>query len=280
MLGWSHLCLLRVLFTSGDLAGAEEIAQEMQNIAREQDVPPWITNPTAAWQGRIWLAQKRIDLALQWVAERGLDIAGGSLLLRETEYVVLARILLAQGQRKQAAELLQRLLETADAGGHTSLQIEILLLLALLHETGGHTSRAMAMLQRALTIAEPGGYVRVFLDEGPPMAHLLYEAVARGIGPEYARRLLTSFAKEAAGQAGATNVQSAGPVLIEPLSERELEVLQLIAQGLTNHEIANRLYLSLNTVKAHTRNIYGKLDTHSRTQAVARARFLGILLAN
>ena len=109
------------------------------------------------------------------------------------------------------------------------------------------------------------------------MARLLYEAVARGIAPDYAGRLLAAFPAAEAERTDSSKTQAAKSDLIEPLSERELEVLQLVAQGLTNQEIASRLYLSLNTVKAHTRNIYGKLDVHSRTQATARSQELGLL---
>ncbi|NIQ75433.1 MAG: hypothetical protein GWN67_12460 [Phycisphaerae bacterium] len=135
----------------------------------------------------------------------------------------------------------------------------------------------MITLEQALTLAEPGGFTRIFVDEGPPMARLLYEAVARGIAPDYARRLLTAFPVTEPQQTDPLKTQAPESDLIEPLSERELEVLQLIAEGLTNPEIAARLFLTLNTVKVHTRNIYGKLDAHNRTQAVARARALGIL---
>jgi LuxR family maltose regulon positive regulatory protein len=117
----------------------------------------------------------------------------------------------------------------------------------------------------------------LFVDEGPPMARLLYEAVTRGIAPGYARRLLAAFPMPEPEQDGPPNTQAPGSGLIEPLSERELQVLQLITEGLTNPEIAARLFLTLNTVKVHTRNIYGKLDAHNRTQAVAQARALGIL---
>ncbi|MCB0257211.1 MAG: hypothetical protein KDI55_26115 [Anaerolineae bacterium] len=129
-------------------------------------------------------------------------------------------------------------------------------------------------MQEALVIAEPGGYTRIFVDEGPPVARLLYEALARNIAPDYVRRLLAAFPIPEPVQIAPSDPQSA---TIEPLSERELEVLQLIAEGLTNPEIAARLFLTLNTVKVHVRNIYGKLDVHNRTQAIAKAAGLGLL---
>jgi LuxR family maltose regulon positive regulatory protein len=135
----------------------------------------------------------------------------------------------------------------------------------------------MTSLERALSLAEPGGFIRIFVDEGPPMARLLYDAFKRGIAPEYTRRLLAAFPVAETEESEPSKSQVAESELIEPLSDRELEVLELIADGLTNREIASRLFLSLNTVKVHTRNVYGKLGVHSRTQAVARAQALGIL---
>jgi LuxR family maltose regulon positive regulatory protein len=277
MLGWSYLCLVRVLFSRGDLSAAKEIIREMENVAREYHIPPWISNPMAAWQARIWLAQDQMDAAVQWVQERGLDAEGDPTYLHEMEYMVLARILAAQGRLDETARLLQRLLKAAEVGGRISRVIEILGLQAMAFQASGDIDRAVTTLGRGLTLAEPGGFIRIFVDEGPPMARLLYEAAARRIAPDYARRLLAAFPVAEAGQTGPSETRAASPELVEPLSERELEVLQLVAEGLTNQEAASRLFVSLNTVKAHTRNIYGKLGVHSRSQAVVRARALGIL---
>jgi LuxR family maltose regulon positive regulatory protein len=277
MLGWSYVCLTRVLYSRGDMAGAEEIIQKMEIVARKFTVPPWITNQMAAWQARIWLAQDKLDAASQWVGERGLAPDKEPIYVGGLEYGVLARILLAQGRLDETITLLQRMLEPAQAGGHTTRVIEILRLQALAFQARGDTAQAMTALERALTLAEPGGFIRIFVDEGPPMARLLYEAVTRGIAPDYARRLLSAFPVAEPEQTESSKTQAPKPELVEPLSERELEVLQLIAEGLTNPEIASQLFLALNTVKAHTRNIYGKLGVNSRTQAVARVRALGIL---
>ncbi|MFW9835768.1 MAG: LuxR C-terminal-related transcriptional regulator, partial [Candidatus Thorarchaeota archaeon] len=132
-------------------------------------------------------------------------------------------------------------------------------------------------LEKALTLAKPGGFIRTFVDEGPPMARLLYEALSRGIASDYTRRLLAAFPVTEPEQIDSVKTQTATSELIEPLSERELEVLQLMAEGLTNPEVASRLFLALNTVKTHTRNIYGKLNVHNRTQAIACAQALGLL---
>jgi LuxR family maltose regulon positive regulatory protein len=258
------------------MTGAKRVIKKMENIAREHKLPPWIMSLMAAWQARIWLAQNRLDAASQWVGDRELDADSKPTYLNEKEYIVLARILIAQGRLDEATTLLQRLLEATETGGRTSRAIEVLLLQALAFQAKGDTDQVITALGQALTLAEPGGFVRIFVDEGPPMAHLLYEALARGIAPDYVHRLLAAFPSIEPEKAAPStkNLQSD---LIEPLSEREIQVLELIAEGLTNQEIASRLFLSQHTIKAHTRNIYGKLDVHSRTEAVARCRALGIL---
>jgi LuxR family maltose regulon positive regulatory protein len=139
-------------------------------------------------------------------------------------------------------------------------------------QSGGDTAQAISTLEQALTLAEPGGFIRTFVDEGPPMKALLKKIKAQdGDLKEYIHKLLAAFGEKE------NYTSSTSPPLIEPLSERELEVLQLISEGLTNREIADRLYLSVNTVKVHTRNIYGKLGVNNRTQAAAKARDFGIL---
>jgi LuxR family maltose regulon positive regulatory protein len=178
------------------------------------------------------------------------------------------------GAARDALRLLERLRDAAEQGGRTGSVIEILVMLALAHEALGETHLALAPLERALSLAEPEGSVRVFVTEGPPMVRLLQEAVSRAIAPDSARRLLAAFPSAESGGSRPSDVRCEGTEL---LSGREIEVLQDIAAGLTNQEIATRLYLSLYTVKAHARSIYDKLDAHSRTQAAARARALGIL---
>jgi LuxR family maltose regulon positive regulatory protein len=193
------------------------------------------------------------------------------------EYIALARLLIAQGRQDKASRLLQRLLEATETGGRTSRLIEVLLLQALAFQAGGDTDQAIAALEQALTLAAPRGFIRIFVDEGPPIAGLLYKALERGISPDYVRRLLAAFPVVEPEKTASFSTQVPKSELIEPLSVREIEVLQLIAEGLTNREIAVRLFLSVNTVKAHSRNIYGKLGAHNRTEAAARAQALGIL---
>jgi LuxR family maltose regulon positive regulatory protein len=280
MLGWSYPSLIRVLISRGDLAGAQETIQRMEKISQGENTPPWIMSTMAAWQARIWLAQDKHEAVTKWLLECGLDIDGKLTYLHELEYMVLARILIAQRRMDDAIRLLSRLLDGAEIGGRTSRVIEINILQALARQAQGDIDQAMAALERALNDAKTGGFIRTFIDEGPPMSYLLKETLNRGIAPEYVRWLLGAFPVDEPERTIPSKRQSKGSDLLEQLSEREIEVLQLIAEGLTNSEIAARLYLSLNTVKVHTRNIYGKLGANNRTQAVVKGRKLGILKPN
>jgi LuxR family maltose regulon positive regulatory protein len=285
LFGWSCLCLTRVLYSAADAAAAQAFIQKVDGIAQKSVLPPWITGQISAWQARLWLAQGDMDAVARWAEARGLPPAGKPELPSQLDYfglmdqLLLARILIAQGRFAAADSLLRRLLEAAEAGDRTTRVIEILNLQALALQAAGSAEGALVPLERALSLAEPPGFVGTFVDEGPPMARLLYEAAGRGIAPHFARCLLAAFPTPEPEPAPPSPSPSQEFDLVEPLSERELEVLRLVAEGLTNREIAARLYLSLNTVKGHTRNIYGKLGVHSRTQAVARARALGLLLS-
>jgi LuxR family maltose regulon positive regulatory protein len=209
MIGWSFMCLMRILFSRGDLADAEETIQKMENFARESRQPPWIANQMTAWQARLWLAQNELEPALQWVQERGLDTGGEPVPLHQIdffllfEYLVLARILIAQGRLDETTTLLEQLLKAAEAGGRTPRVIEILNLQALAFQAMGDLDRALNALERALTLAESEGFVRVFVDEGPPMAQLLVHAAARGMMPDYTAKLLAAFEDATQGHADA-----------------------------------------------------------------------------
>jgi LuxR family maltose regulon positive regulatory protein len=279
LLGSSYLCLMRVLFSRGDLELAQKTIQELTYAAPGEGLSPWITVQMAAWRARIWLAQDRLQAAAHWANELGVELTAELARLHDFDYAVLARVLIAQKRLDEACRLLERLVEAAEASGRRSKLIELLNLQALAFEAGGASTRAMTVLERALTLAEPGGFVRIFVDEGPAMARLLYQVLPHAVGTAYVRGLLAAFPAVELERPISTPSPDAESEWIEPLSERELEVLQLIAEGLTNREIADRLFLALNTVKGHSRNIYGKLGVHSRTQAIAKARGLGILPA-
>jgi LuxR family maltose regulon positive regulatory protein len=158
--------------------------------------------------------------------------------------------------------------------------LKVMVLQAVVLHAHGDKQDAMTLIGEALALAEPEGFIRTFVDEGQPMERLLYEALSQGISPDYVQRLLAAFPDFDSEQTTSSQKQTSETEWIEPLSERELEVLQLISDGLTNKEIASRLYLSLNTIKAHTRTIYSKLGVNSRTKAVVRGKALGVLTSN
>jgi LuxR family maltose regulon positive regulatory protein len=193
--GWCFMCLMRIRLSNGDLAVAEELMQMMTRRARESTMPPWVASQLAVWQVRLWLARGNLDSACHWLAERGLntDVLEGVDYFSLLEYMTAARILMAQGRFADSADLVTRLLEIARKGGRTTSVIELLVLQALSFQAAGDVTRALNSLERVLRIAEPEGFVRVFVDEGPPMGRLLYEAVCRRIRPEHVRRLLGAF---------------------------------------------------------------------------------------
>jgi len=267
-----------------DLDGVSEMLGSAEHLYYRHPIPD--VRPLKALLARAWLAQGNLTECLRWVREQNLSVDDDLSYLREFEHITLARVFIAQyrsGQEdvhiRDAKRLLERLLSAAEEGGRTGSVIEILMLQALAFDAQAETPSAIMALERALRLAEPEGYFRIFVDEGQPMARILYETISHKTVPDYVQHLLGAFPVNEPEKAGPSQSRTPDSELIEPLSEREIEVLQLIGEGLTNQEISSRLYLSLNTIKAHTRNIYGKLGVNSRTQAVAKARTLGILSA-
>jgi LuxR family maltose regulon positive regulatory protein len=284
---WQHRwCIAQAQLkqSQGDLDGALDLLREAERVYVRTPVPEM--RPIPAMKARLWVRQGKLVEALDWARERDLAVDDDLSYIREYEHATLARLLIAQhrsdpadGSIHDVMGFVERLLQAAEKGGRMGSVIEILVLQALACEAQGDISAALLSLERALTLAESEGYLRLFVDEGPRMARLLYEALSHGIAPEYVQRLLKAFPMPEPEQSGSKLMRVTDSEWVEPLSKRETEVLQLIAEGLTNQEIASTLYLSLNTVKVHTRNIYGKLDVHHRTSAVARARVLGLLPA-
>jgi LuxR family maltose regulon positive regulatory protein len=233
--------------------------------------------PVDALMARVWIAQGDLSAAMGWARESGLSAADDLSYVREFEHITLARLILAHGVRDrsddrvgEAIELLERLLVAAEGGGRTGSVIEILVVQALARRAGGDVPGALASFERAVALAEPEGYVRVVADEGPATAGLLRLASQQPGASAYLRRLL------AATVAPAARAPSDQP-LIEPLSERELDVLRLLESELDGPDIARELTVSLATVRTHTRNIYAKLGVNNRRSAVRRATELGLL---
>jgi LuxR family maltose regulon positive regulatory protein len=193
----------------------------------------------------------------------------------ETLQTVLARAYLAQGEAEGALAVLDPLLAPAEDTGAFLHVIEVCALKALALQALGDTSAALASLERSLALAEPEGYVRTYVNEGPPMAALLREAASHNICLDYVNQLLAALEIEIARSSAPPPPCSSA--LADPLTPRELDVLHLISQGLSNKDIAEKLVIALNTVKRHTSSIYSKLGVKSRTQAIARARELGLI---
>ena len=270
-----RVAMARVREAEGDLPGALDLLNEAKRLYVSDFFPN--VRPVPAVRARVWIAQGSLGEALGWAREQGLSVDDDLSYLREFEHITLARLLLARcrGERagpslQEAARLLERLLPAAEAGGRTGRVIEILVLRALAHQALGDIPAALGFLDRAVTLAEPEGYVRVFADEGPPVASLLKAAAKQGTRRDYVRRLL----------AAASGTEDNGPTeqgLIEPLSDRELDVLRLLGSELDGPAIARELMVSLNTVRTHTKNIYAKLAVTNRRAAVRRAAELNLL---
>ncbi len=259
----------------GDLAGAVALLEEAERIY-VGDYSPNV-RPVEAQRARVLVAQGRIDEAFDWARTQNLAPDDDLAYVREYEHLTLARILMHQQDTsgkamRTAYGLLDRLRIAAEEGGRSGSLIEILTLQALAHhaEHGRHdVSGALVPLEQALRLAEPEGYVRVFVGEGSPMTALLEALVRRDPSWHYPRRLLGAFERAPTGPVD--------QVLVDPLSAREMDVLRLLATDLDGPEISRRLYISLNTVRTHTKNVYAKLGVNSRRTAVTRAGELGLL---
>jgi len=281
----------RLFLAHGDMDAAQAALEKAAHLIQKHYCWPEVVSTNQCYQVRLWLTRGDVDSAVRWaegcrpVGSEELDFA------REMTEIARARVLLAQGLLDEAVSLLGRLATSARAGGRTGRLIEILALRALglsmirAREQKHGTSRAeLGSLEQSLTLARSEGYVRLFIDEGPSMADLLRQAAARGIEPDYAQKLLDAFPVQTGADRAAVNISrpSSRPPRtpsspVEPLSPRELEVLGLVAEGLSNREIAERLVLAVGTVKAHVHSICGKLDAQNRTQAILRAQQLGLL---
>jgi len=267
-----YLIAGRLKLTEGDSEAAVAYLEGARALVDSAQFAQW-TSRFERFQLELWLAQDRLRAASDW-SDTMLrsDVLEGR---PETEVaqLAIARVLIVKGDMpsiERALTLLKRLLQAAEAEGRMGISIEALALQAFAHWKRGEQSDALTALERALRLAEPEGYVRLFADFGLPMVRLLQEARSRAVMPDYVGKLLTAFGSPAF----LTSPEAALP---EPLSIREQEILELIAAGLTNQEIADKLVISPETVKKHTGNIYGKLGVRSRTEAVARARALDLL---
>jgi LuxR family maltose regulon positive regulatory protein len=269
-----RLATARVRRAEGDLDGAVRLVEDAEAVYTTDFSPD--VRPIEAVKARLRVAQGDLAAADRWARARGLESGDEAAYLREYELATLARLLVARGTRDgdasalvDAVALAERLLAAARTGGRHGSAIEVGVVLALARHASGDVAGAIRALEDAIERAEPEGHVRVFLDEGEPMTALLRLAGKARRGGVGAQRLLQA--------ATATAAPGSAPGLVEPLSERELEVLRLLPGDLDGPGMAGHLYVSVNTVRTHTKNIYAKLGVNSRRAAVRRAAELGLL---
>ena len=299
-LAGGYLVLARIEQAQGELTKALEAIQHARHFAQRYNGPRFLTAQVTTYQAHLWIGQAlsqgsvrggNLRAVTNWVNEQELQLdplPDQIPYLRESEYLVLARFLLAQAQQKMgetsplvasplevAEKLLNHIIEAATESKRMGRVVEALSLKALVYQAQGETGQALNMLQEVLSLTEPEGYVRLFADEGPAMADLLHQATAQNLTPNYTTKLLAAFNQSS--QPPSLLAPQPSPLLLDPLSDRELEILQLIATGLSNRELAEQLVVTVGTVKWHLNNIYSKLNVRSRTQAVAKARELGLL---
>ncbi len=268
-------------------AGADAAMEEARQLALRFDATEYDDLIVAAYRAHLWIQQGHLDEAARWAEEGGLlDEAFPAQIaaigadyqkaLRSFEEMILARLWLKQGNWEDALALLDKILPQFELWQRVRMIIEAQTLRAQAFLQAGDLEAALNTLQQAVALGQPGGYCRVFLDEGEPVARLL----ARLKPDNQEQQAYIDTLLFATRYPPPTTRRSQAQPLLEPLSERELEVLQLIAEGLSNREIAQQLVLSLPTVKWHSSNIYGKLGVKNRTTAVAKARELAILPAD
>jgi LuxR family maltose regulon positive regulatory protein len=267
--------MARIRQAQGELDETIDLLHEAERMYMSDFSPN--VRPVSTLVTRVWIAQGKLGEALHWAQEQGLSAEDELSYVHEFDHITLVRILMAQYKRgrnegaiREAIRLLERLLKAAEDGGRMGSAIEILVLQALVYQMRGDIPAALLPLERALNLAEPEGYVRIFLDEGGDMVLLLRKAAVHRIMPVYTGKLLAAIRREEPGVA-VESLSPAPQTLIEPLSQRELEILRFFKTELSGPEIARELVIALSTVRTHTKSIYSKLGTNSRRAAVKRA---------
>lgn len=264
----SRLTQARIRQAEGDIDAALELLDEAERVFFADFSP--VVQPIPAVKARLLIADGRLDLARQWAERAGVAATDDVTYVAHFDLATLARVLLAEGRTDDSIALIERLLTSARAHDWVRSTIDALMVQALARHAQGDAGGAVAALAAAIEDTEPEGYVRVFLDEGPAMFRLLKVAAKQPNAPSYVQ-MLARLARPEAGHAPGEQG------LVEPLSERELDVLRLLRSELDGPDIANELVVSLNTLRTHTKNIYAKLGVSSRRAAVRRAEDLGLL---
>jgi LuxR family transcriptional regulator, maltose regulon positive regulatory protein len=272
------LSYIEVAYINLALGNKEQALTSIDEAIRINDnFSPWGKKFAEAHKAKMELSRGDIEYAEKIVQTNDSLMDENFQFHREIEYIALSRLLIAQKKFDEARVLINRIFNHAQGVGKKLTELKCLILFSMLFYAEGDVDQALEYLYKAFAIAEQEGFIRIFVDEGPPMARLLFEALSREIAPDYVQKLLAAFPVDDPEQLHPTQTQSREFQWIEPLSDRELEVLRLVAEGLTRQEIATKLVLSLNTIKTHTRNIYSKLGVNNQMQAVGKARALGLL---
>jgi LuxR family maltose regulon positive regulatory protein len=281
--GWSEglvngsIRLADIYRSLGEFDRGHEAIHAARQLAG--DYSPGLSRNLDAHESRLWLAEGDMVAASLWADENVLLVTDSPSFRDMFPYLVQTRLLIAQGKLEHALELLANLLSTAEEAKAGRYIIELLLLQALVRQLKGESRQALSSMERALTLAEPEGYTRSFIEPGPVMADLLRGCIAEGIAVTYAGKLLDAIQADGRDRAGLPTSGGEAQDLryLDPLSERELEVLRLLTTSLTQREIAEELFISLNTLRSHVKSIYSKLNVHNRMAAVRRAQDLDLL---
>jgi len=262
-----YLILAEIHLTAGDLAGGLEAVGKARTSG--SDLPRIYQHYIGAYEAPILLARGDLATASRWAKESGLGAEDETATRLKRIYIAFADVLMAQGRKGEAMRLCERMLTVCEAAGAMGYTIPLLAREALILDDQGRREEALGKLSRAVALAEPENQMGVFIRLGGNLVGLLRDVAARGCAVDFVKRLLEAI-ESRASPGGRSR-------LVEPLSDRELEVLRLVAVGLSNRQIASQLVLSEATVKKHVNNIYGKSNAHKRSEAVASARELGLL---
>lgn len=296
-IAWGYRAMIRLLLAQDRLADAEVVAQDAEQLAAIHEIPEYHTCGIAGLKARVWIRQGKIELADGYLQNRNITVDREVQYPHESEYWALADLCLAKGELESGSNLLERLLLRAEAGKQRLWLIRFLILQSLLYQSQSNKEESLQSLKKALSLAEQESYMQTFLDEGKPMLRMLAEAIQQNMHSEYASRLRDTLQEAGyelqpsagfltnteavlvpeSGSARSRQAQPGNDMLVEPLTRREMEILRLIDKGYSNKEIAQELYISLRTVKYYATNIYTKLGVSGRTQAVFKARELGLL---
>ncbi len=277
-----YLLQARIKESQGKLDQALDLLNEAEKYYFRSPIPN--IQPLDALKTQVLIKQGKTIKATDWMKERELTMEAEIEYLREFEYIILVRVLISEFRHShnnkpliEAKQLIERLLKEAQKSNRIGRVIEIFILQALAHEANDDMELAIKSLKEAILLTKPEEHFQIFVDEGLQMHRLLSESDIYKIMPDYVSKLLTAIEEKKIANESREASSRFAQGLIEPLSERELEILQLISQGLSNREICERLFLALSTVKGYNQNLYGKLQVKSRTEAIVRARELKLL---